>query len=298
MKRRVTKAIIPAAGLGTRFLPATKALPKELLPIVDKPTIQYIVDEAIESGIKDILIIISSTKNAIVKHFTKNKSLEKELIKRGKIEYVKRINNIGTKANIYFILQRKQKGLGHAIACAKHFVNNEPFAVLLGDDMVLKDDLKDLAPTKQCIEAYKKTNSSILGVQTVKKSEVSKYGIVSPSHQDAHDKRLYKLRGVIEKPSIEEAPSELAICGRYILKPSIFTYLKYTKPGHGNEIQLTDAISRMIMFENVFAYDFNGKRYDIGSKLGFIIASIDYALRDDEISEPIINHVRAYMKGK
>jgi UTP--glucose-1-phosphate uridylyltransferase len=298
MIKPVTKAVIPAAGLGTRFLPATKALPKELLPIVDKPTIEYIVDEAIESGIKDILIIISSAKDAIVKHFAKNKTLEKELVKRGKIEYARRISKIGAKANIYFILQRQQKGLGHAILCAKHFINNEPFAVLLGDDMVLKNQLNDLTATKQCIDAYKKTNSTVLGVQTVKKTEVSKYGIVSPSKQDTHDRRMYKLRGVIEKPSLEEAPSELAVCGRYVLKPSIFTYLKYTKPGHSGEIQLTDAILRMIMFESVYAYDFKGTRYDIGSKLGFIIASIDYALRDKEISEPILSHIQSYIKGK
>jgi UTP--glucose-1-phosphate uridylyltransferase len=298
MKKTVTRAVIPAAGLGTRFLPATKALPKELLPIVDKPTIEYIVDEAIEAGIRDILIIISSTKDAIIKHFAKNRKLERELIDRGKIEYAKRIKNIAIKANIYFVYQHKQKGLGHAVACAKHFAKDEPFALLLGDDMVQKSHPKDETAIKQCINAFKQTNATILGVQQVKHADVSKYGIISPSSFDKKDKRLCLLRGIIEKPSVAEAPSDLAVCGRYILKPSIFEYLKFTKPGHGGEIQLTDAIMRAIMFERVYAYNFKGVRYDIGSKLGFVIASIDYALKDKEIASLVLTHIRECVKAK
>jgi UTP-glucose-1-phosphate uridylyltransferase len=285
--KKVTKAVIPAAGFGTRFLPATKAQPKEMLPIVDKPTIQFIVEEAVASGIEDILIITSGNKRSIEDHFDKSYELEDTLEKKGKKEMLELVQGISNMVNIHYIRQKEAKGLGHAILCAKAFINDEPFAVLLGDDIVYTD--KKIAPvTKQLIDIYEEKKSSVIGVQTVAKENVDKYGIVSPSatYRD-RNKRVYRLNGMVEKPSIEKAPSQLAVLGRYILRPEIFEYLETQAPGAGNEIQLTDAIQRLLETQQVYAYDFQGTRYDVGDKFGFIQATIDYALRDETLKKQV-----------
>lgn len=275
---KVKKAIIPAAGLGTRFLPATKAQPKEMLPIVDKPTIQYIIEEAIASGIEEILIITGRNKKCIEDHFDKSIELEMELEKSGKEELLEIVRDISGMVDIHYIRQKEPKGLGHAILCAKTFVGNEPFAVLLGDDVVYSEKpcLKQLI---NCFDEYK---TSILGVQTVAEADVNKYGIVDGLHIED---RVYKVKNLVEKPDKEEAPSNVAILGRYIITPHIFEILENTKPGKGGEIQLTDALKELISHEAMYAYNFEGKRYDVGDKLGFLQATVEYALRRDELRE-------------
>ena len=277
MKQKVRKAIIPAAGLGTRFLPATKALAKEMLPIVDTPTIQYIIQEAVDSGIEEILIITNSNKHAMENHFDKNYELESRLLESGKIKQAKEINDIANLANIYYIRQKEPKGLGHAVLCAKSFIGNEPFAVLLGDDVVVNDKKPAL---RQLIDAYIQKEASVVGVQTVEHKDVNKYGIVRPSKSHIVEcaGRLVKLSDMIEKPPINEAPSDLAVLGRYVLTPKIFELLETQSKGTGNEIQLTDAIKRLMDIQAVYAYDFEGIRYDVGDKFGFIKATIDFAL--------------------
>lgn len=257
---KVRKAIIPAAGLGTRFLPATKAQPKEMLPIVDKPTIQYIIEEAIESGIEEILIITGRNKRAIEDHFDRSIELELSLEKKNKKELLELVRNISNMVNIHYVRQKEPKGLGHAIYCAKSFVGNEPFAVLLGDDVVYAKK----PCLKQMIEAYDEYKTTILGVQEVAKEDVSKYGIVEGKYIDG---RVYKVYDLIEKPSIDEAPSNIAILGRYIINPNIFDILEHTKPGKGGEIQLTDALKELAKHEAMYAYNFEGRRYDVGNKL-------------------------------
>ena len=281
---KVKKAIIPAAGLGTRFLPATKAQPKEMLPIVDKPTIQYIIEEAIESGIEEILVITGRNKKCIEDHFDKSIELELELEKSGKSDLLELVRDISDMVDIHYIRQKEPKGLGHAIHCAKTFVGNEPFAVLLGDDLV--DSTKPCL--KQLIECYNEYNTTILGVQTVPEESVYKYGIVNGIHIED---RVYKVKDLVEKPSIEEAPSNIAILGRYIITPEIFNILENTKPGKGGEIQLTDALKTLISQEAMYAYNFEGKRYDVGDKLGFLQATIEFALKKEELRDDFIKYL-------
>ena len=287
---KVRKAIIPAAGLGTRFLPATKAIAKEMLPIVDIPTIQYIIQEAVDSGIEEILIITNSNKHAMENHFDKNYELEERLKESGKLEQVKMIQDIADMANIYYIRQKEPKGLGHAVLCAKSFIGDEPFAVLLGDDVVVNKEGKPAL--KQLIEQYSKTSASVIGVQTVDKKDVSKYGIVEPSKSHPAKGRLVKLTDMVEKPAVEKAPSQLAVLGRYVLTPEIFELLETQGKGAGGEIQLTDAIKRLLDRQAVYAYDFEEKRYDVGDKFGFIKATIDFALDREDLYDQVSKHIQ------
>lgn len=275
---KVKKAVIPAAGLGTRFLPATKAQPKEMLPIVDKPTIQYIIEEAVASGIEEILIITGRNKRAIEDHFDKSIELEQELANHGKEDLLNIVNDISNMANIYYIRQKEPKGLGHAISCARTFVGNEPFAVMLGDDVVDNE----IPCLKQLIDCYNEYKTTILGVQEVPHNEVSKYGIVKGMHIE---ERVYKVKDLIEKPRIEEAPSNIAILGRYIITPQIFDILENTTPGKGGEIQLTDALKTLMCNEAMYAFNFEGRRYDVGDKLGFLQATIEFALKREDLKK-------------
>lgn len=275
---KVRKAIIPAAGLGTRFLPATKAQPKEMLPIVDKPTIQYIIEEAVASGIEDIIIITGRSKRAIEDHFDKAYELENELLKSEKHELIKLVQDISNLANIYYVRQKEALGLGHAIHCAKTFIGNEPFAVLLGDDIV-----EAQTPClKQMIDVYDQYQTTLLGVQTVDPKNVSKYGIIDGNQVGD---RIYKVNDMVEKPAPEAAPSNVAILGRYIITPAIFECLERTKPGAGGEIQLTDALKLLSEQEAMYAYDFIGRRYDVGNKMGFLEATVEFALRRDDLKK-------------
>ncbi len=281
---KVRKAIIPAAGLGTRFLPATKAQPKEMLPIVDKPTIQYIIEEAVASGIEEILIITGRNKKSIEDHFDKSIELEMELEKAGKQEMLEMVRGISDMVDIHYIRQKEPRGLGNAIHCAKSFVGNEPFAVMLGDDVV-ESEVPSLKQLINCFNEYKTT---ILGVQTVEPENVNKYGIVDGIHIED---RVYKVKRLVEKPTVEEAPSNVAILGRYIITPQIFEILENTKPGKGNEIQLTDALETLIKHEAIYAYDFEGRRYDVGDKLGFLQATIEIALKREELRDSFIEYL-------
>ncbi|MBK5240533.1 UTP--glucose-1-phosphate uridylyltransferase GalU [Clostridium sp.] len=281
---RVKKAIIPAAGLGTRFLPATKSQPKEMLPIVDKPTIQYIIEEAVASGIEEILIITGRNKRAIEDHFDKSIELELQLEQTGKDEVLKMVRDISNMANIYYIRQKEPKGLGHAINCAKTFVGNEPFAVMLGDDVVDSE----VPCLKQLMNCYEEHKTSVLGVQKVPLNQVSKYGIVDGT---LIADRVYKVNDVIEKPKESEAPSNIAILGRYIITPRIFNILANTKPGKGGEIQLTDALKTLISEEDMYAYNFEGRRYDAGDKEGFLEATVEYALKRDDLKETFMKYL-------
>ncbi|AGK55758.1 UTP--glucose-1-phosphate uridylyltransferase GalU [Bacillus sp. 1NLA3E] len=272
--KKVRKAIIPAAGLGTRFLPTTKAMPKEMLPIVDKPTIQYIVEEAMASGIEDIIIVTGKGKRAIEDHFDIAPELERNLLEKGKLDILEEVRYSSNLADIHYIRQKEPKGLGHAIWCARNFIGDEPFAVLLGDDIV-----QSKTPClRQLINEFDSTQSSIIGVQHVPEKETNRYGIIDPISQEG---RRYQVRNFVEKPSLEEAPSNLAIMGRYILTPEIFTFLEQQKTGAGGEIQLTDAIQELNQIKRVFAYDFEGKRYDVGEKIGYIKTTIDFALQHE-----------------
>ncbi|OXM13701.1 UTP--glucose-1-phosphate uridylyltransferase GalU [Paenibacillus herberti] len=278
--RKVRKAIIPAAGLGTRFLPATKAMPKEMLPIVDKPTIQYIVEEAIQSGIEEIIIVTGKGKRAIEDHFDSAFELEHTLIEKGKFTLLREVQK-SSNLEIHYIRQKEAKGLGHAVWCARKFIGNEPFAVLLGDDIVQGE----IPCTKQLMDQYEKTGSSIIGVQAVGVEQTERYGIVDPL--ECID-RLIKVNRFVEKPSKGTAPSNLAIMGRYVFTPEIFTFLDQHQIGSGGEIQLTDAIQQLNETQGVYAYDFEGTRYDVGEKLGFILTTLDFALRNDELKYPLM----------
>lgn len=280
----VRKAIIPAAGLGTRFLPATKAQPKEMLPIVDKPTLQYIIEEAVESGIEEILIITGRNKKSIEDHFDRSIELELELEAKGKHDLLKQVREISDMVNIHYIRQKEPKGLGHAIYCAKSFIGNEPFAVLLGDDIVYNDK----PCLKQMIEAYNEYKTTILGVQKVAALDVCKYGIVDGKQIED---RVYKVKDLVEKPSREEAPSNIAILGRYIINPSIFEILEHTKPGKGGEIQLTDGLKELASREAMYAYIFEGRRYDVGDKQGFLEATVEFALRREDLREEFLDYL-------
>ncbi|MBO8502695.1 UTP--glucose-1-phosphate uridylyltransferase GalU [Staphylococcus aureus] len=283
--KKIKKAIIPAAGLGTRFLPATKAMPKEMLPILDKPTIQYIVEEAARAGIEDIIIVTGRHKRAIEDHFDSQKELEMVLKEKGKSELLEKVQYSTELANIFYVRQKEQKGLGHAISSARQFIGNEPFAVLLGDDIVESE----VPAAKQLIDVYEETGHSVIGVQEVPEADTHRYGIIDPLTKNG---RQYEVKKFVEKPAQGTAPSNLAIMGRYVLTPEIFDYLKTQKEGAGNEIQLTDAIERMNNDNQVYAYDFEGERYDVGEKLGFVKTTIEYALKDDSMREELTRFIK------
>ncbi|WP_147534572.1 UTP--glucose-1-phosphate uridylyltransferase GalU [Bacillus marasmi] len=287
--KKVRKAIIPAAGLGTRFLPATKAMPKEMLPIVDKPTIQYIVEEAIESGIEDIIIVTGKSKRAIEDHFDFNYELEQNLLEKEKFSLLEKINHASNLADIHYIRQKEPRGLGHAVWCARKFIGNEPFAVLLGDDIVQSDT----PCLKQLINQYEETHSSVIGVQQVPDSETNRYGIIDPESQAG---RRYQVKNFVEKPKQGTAPSNLAIMGRYILTPEIFTFLDRQETGAGGEIQLTDAIQNLNTIQRVFAYNFEGQRYDVGEKIGFIKTTIEFAMKDPELRGEVLEYLDAIIE--
>lgn len=282
---RVRKAIIPAAGYGTRFLPVTKATPKEMLNIVDKPAIQYIVEEAVAAGIEEILIITTRNKASMENHFDTAPELETMLKDKGKDDLLKLSQEATDLAEIFFKRQKVMKGLGHAVLQAKAFVGDEPFAILLGDDIVYHEK----PCLKQLIEVFEDKQASVVGVQSVPEADVSKYGIVDG---EKLDDRTYTVHGMVEKPAVEEAPTNVAILGRYVLTPGIFDILENTKPGKGGEIQLTDGLIELSQKEAMFAYDFEGIRYDTGDKLGYLKATVEYAFRHEGVSEGF----KAYIK--
>ncbi|QNG60197.1 UTP--glucose-1-phosphate uridylyltransferase GalU [Bacillus sp. PAMC26568] len=278
--KKVRKAIIPAAGLGTRFLPATKAMPKEMLPIVDKPTIQYIIEEAIESGIEDLIIVTGKGKRAIEDHFDHNFELEQNLIEKEKYDLLEKVRH-SSGINLHYIRQKEPRGLGHAVWCARKFIGNEPFAVLLGDDIIQAET----PCLRQLICEYDKIGSSVIGVQTVHYEQTHRYGIIDPLNKKG---KLYQVNRFVEKPKQGTAPSNLAIMGRYILTPEIFNLLEKQETGAGGEIQLTDAIQSLNELQAVYAFNFEGTRYDVGEKFGFIQTTIEFALQQDELKEDLI----------
>ena len=288
--KKVRKAIIPAAGLGTRFLPLTKAMPKEMLPIIDKPTIQYIVEEAIASGIEDIIIVTGKGKRTIEDHFDNNFELEENLIKKGKFELLEKVQ-ASSKVEIHYIRQKEPKGLGHAVWTARKFIGDEPFAVLLGDDIIRSDK----PCLKQLMDQYTVNGASVIGVQPVDADETHRYGIVDPVGVNG---RCYKVRDFVEKPVKGTAPSNLAIMGRYILTPEIFQFLDKQIVGAGGEIQLTDAIQELNKIQNVYAYDFEGKRYDVGEMLGFLQTQMEFALDHEEYGEKVEEIMRKLLKAR
>ena len=295
--KRIRKAVIPAAGLGTRVLPATKAQPKEMLVIVDKPALQYLVEELIASGIEEILIVTGRNKSSIENHFDYSFELEKTLEEKGKLELLKVVDDISKLANIYYVRQKKPLGLGHAIGCAEAFIGDEPFVVVLGDDIIYTDENKGEAPvTKQLIDKYVELNGgNILGVQEVAEKDVNKYGIVKPL--ETIDGRTVEVENFVEKPSLEEAPSRLAALGRYVLEPEIFGYLRNTKPGKGGEIQLTDAILDMKNDKGkLYAYNYDGFRYDTGDKFGMFVANVEFGLRHPELKDRAKEYLKELMK--
>ncbi|MEC2054498.1 UTP--glucose-1-phosphate uridylyltransferase GalU [Peribacillus psychrosaccharolyticus] len=286
--KKIRKAIIPAAGLGTRFLPATKAMPKEMLPIVDKPTIQYIVEEAIASGIEDIIIVTGKGKRSIEDHFDNNLELEMNLLEKEKFDLLEKVQ-APSKVEIHYIRQKEPKGLGHAVWCARNFIGDEPFAVLLGDDIIQAET----PCLKQLMNEYDQTLSSVIGVQTVPENETHRYGIVDPSEQTG---RRYQVNQFVEKPVKGTAPSNLGIMGRYILTPEIFLFLEQQEKGSGGEIQLTDSIQKLNEIQQVFAYDFEGKRYDVGEKLGFVKTTVEFALQNEEIKDDLLVFLEQMVK--
>lgn len=290
--RKVKKAIIPAAGLGTRFLPATKAMPKEMLPIVDKPTIQYIVEEAVASGIEDIIIVTGKGKRSIEDHFDNHFELEHNLLEKQKLQLLEEVQRASNLVDIHYIRQKEPRGLGHAVWCARKFIGDEPFAVLLGDDIVKAEPKPCL---RQLMDEYDKTQCSIIGVQEVPMQETHRYGVVDPEGQNG---RLYQVRNFVEKPAKGTSPSNLAIMGRYILTPRIFELLDEQEVGAGGEIQLTDAIQKLNLEQPVFAYNFEGKRYDVGEKLGFIMTTLEFALANDELKGPLMEELVKLVGGR
>ena len=295
-EKKIRKAVIPAAGLGTRLLPATKAQPKEMIAIVDKPALQYLIEELIESGIEEILIITGRNKSSIENHFDYSFELEKTLEEKEKIELLKIVNDISKMSNIYYVRQKKPLGLGHAVSCAKSFVGDEPFLVLLGDDIIYTDKNKgELPVSKQLMNKYEELQGMILGVQKVPKNDVNKYGIIKSLNYIDDD--TMEVEDFVEKPAIIEAPSQFAVLGRYILEPEIFRYLENLKPGKNGEIQLTDAILNMKKDGlKLYAYDFKGIRYDIGNKMGIYKANIEFGLRHPEISEKVKKYLKKLLK--
>ncbi len=291
--KKIRKAVIPAAGYGTRFLPATKATPKEMLPIVDKPTIQYIVEEAMASGIEELLIVSGHGKRAIEDHFDSAPALEAELRRKGKTDLLKLVQETAD-INVHYIRQRYMRGLGDAILCAKTFMGDEPFAVLLGDDVVYHPERPAL---RQLIDVYEQTGGSVLGCQQVPDEKVSSYGIVAGTPVPGWEEKLLRVSDMIEKPSLEEAPSHFAVLGRYIIKPEIFAILENTKPGKGGEVQLTDALKVLAKLDAVYAYAFDGKRYDLGDKLGFLKATVEFALRREDLGPAFRTYLRELVTG-
>ena len=286
--QKIRKAVIPAAGFGTRFLPETKAMPKEMLPIVDKPTIQYIVEEIKASGIEQILIISGHAKRAIEDHFDSSPELEQHLYESGKMDLLKEVRQVAS-VKIHYTRQQYMRGLGDAILCAKEFMDGEPFGVILGDDVVYNGSGEPAL--KQLISQYDKTGGTIIGCQLVRPEQVSSYGIINGTPTENPD--LLKVKNMIEKPSIEEAPSRFAALGRYVITPEVFKILEQTKPGKGGEIQLTDALRVMAKILIVYAYNVKGKRYDTGNKLGYLKATVEFALRRDDIGPEF----RQYLKS-
>ena len=285
MQKKVRKAVIPAAGLGTRFLPATKAQPKEMLPIVDKPTLQYIIEEAVASGIEEILIITGRNKKSIEDHFDKSVELELELENKGKKELLEIVQNISNMINIHYIRQKEPRGLGDAIYCARHFIGDEPFAVRLGDDIVDNE----VPCLKQLMNVYEEYRTTILGVQTVDDEDTDKYGIIAAKYIED---KVYKVKDLVEKPEPGKAPSNIAILGRYIITPEIFDILETLPLGKNGEVQLTDALRMLSKKEAMYAYDFDGVRYDVGDKLGFLKATVDFALKRPNLQNDFIQYLR------
>ena len=288
--KKVRKAVIPAAGWGTRFLPATKSSPKEMLPIVDTPTIQYIVEEAVKSGIDQICIITSPYKKAIEDHFDRTLELEHLLEKGGKTEALEEVKKIGEMARVVSIRQKEALGLGHAIACAESFVGDEPFAVLLGDDIVYNDERPWIG---QLIDIYNKYGKSVLGTQTVPHEDICKYGCVAG---EKIEDRIYSVSDMVEKPKPEEAPTDIAVLGRYVITPEIFEHIRNTKPGAGGEIQLTDALCSLAKEQGMYAYNFEGRRYDVGDKQGYLQATVEYALRRDDLKDAFSEYLKGIVK--
>jgi UTP--glucose-1-phosphate uridylyltransferase len=290
--KKIRKAVFPVAGLGTRFLPATKASPKEMLPIVDKPLIQYAVEEAVAAGVTDLIFITGRGKRAIEDHFDKAYELEAELQAHGKVKLLKEVRGlIPANINCVYVRQGEALGLGHAVLCARHLVGDEPFAVILADDLIDAP----VPVLKQMVDLHVKNGASLVAVQNVGRSETASYGIVSTQ---APKGRLARMTGIVEKPRPQDAPSTLGVVGRYILSPRIFDYLETTRAGAGREIQLTDAISRLIADEPVYAYEFEGRRYDCGSKLGYLEATVDYALRHDEVAKGFRAYLETVLRAK
>jgi UTP--glucose-1-phosphate uridylyltransferase len=287
----VKKAVIPAAGLGTRFLPYTKAVAKEMLPIVDKPALQFIVEEVVASGIREVLIITGRNKQNIENHFDRVYELENLLKRTNKLDSLKLINDITDMADIHYIRQKEAKGLGHAILCARIFVSDQPFAVLLGDDVVYTGENKPCL--KQLMDCFEEKQKSILGVQRVPKTEVNKYGIVTAGKSEGC---CHEVASLVEKPPIDKAPSNIAVLGRYIITPKIFDYLEKQQPGVGGEIQLTDALKELAADEGMYAYEFEGKRYDIGDKEGYLEATVEYALRDSKLAPKFSKYLKNLAK--
>ena len=285
MQKKVRKAVIPAAGLGTRFLPATKAQPKEMLPIVDKPTLQYIIEEAVASGIEEILIITGRNKKSIEDHFDKSVELELELENKGKKELLEIVQNISNMINIHYIRQKEPRGLGDAIYCSRHFIGDEPFAVMLGDDIVDNE----VPCLKQLMNVYEEYRTTILGVQTVDDEDTDKYGIIAAKYIED---KVYKVKDLVEKPEPGKAPSNIAILGRYIITPEIFDILETLPLGKNGEVQLTDALRMLSKKEAMYAYDFDGVRYDVGDKLGFLKATVDFALKRPNLQNDFIQYLR------
>ena len=288
--QKIRKAVIPAAGFGTRFLPETKAMPKEMLPIVDKPTIQYIVEEIKASGIEQILIISGHAKRAIEDHFDSSPELEQHLYESGKMDLLKEVRQVAS-VKIHYTRQQYMRGLGDAILCAKEFMDGEPFGVILGDDVVYNGSGEPAL--KQLISQYDKTGGTIIGCQLVRPEQVSSYGIINGTPTENPD--LLKVKNMIEKPSIEEAPSRFAALGRYVITPEVFKIMEQTKPGKGGEIQLTDALRVMAKNGNVYAYNFKGKRYDTGNKLGYLKATVEFALRRDDIGPEFRQYLKSFL---
>lgn len=292
MFKKVRKAVIPAAGLGTRFLPATKALAKEMLPIVDIPTLDYQVNEAVKAGVEEVILIISKAKEDIKKHFSREEEYENYLLSKGKVEEANIIKEIATRAKITYVYQHEMLGLGHAILCTKEAVGNEPFIVILGDDLIINEGGDNVST--QMVNVYNQTGASVIGCQEVLPENVSKYGIMALKGELKDRKAL--LSDMVEKPALEAAPSRLACLGRYLLTPDIFAELENTKPGKGGEIQLTDAIKTLAQKKDVYVYDFIGRRYDVGDKYGFVEATIDFALKRDDMRDKVLNHIKQLIK--
>ncbi len=286
MHPKVTKAVIPAAGMGVRFLPASKAQPKEMIPIIDKPTIQYVIEEALASGIEDILVVTGRGKRAIEDHFDHAPELEAHLAAKAKHAELEMVREISGMGNIHYVRQRKPLGLGHAVGCARAFVGNQPFAVLLGDDIV-KSEVPCL---KQMLDCYQELGGCVLAIEEVPREEVSKYGVVQGQ---AIAKRVYKVDDLVEKPSVEQAPSNQAVMGRYILTPEIFDFIDQTEPGAGGEIQLTDALRLLVRNQPLYGYQFTGQRYDVGNYLGFLKATVDFALERKEVHDAFLAYLRS-----